>query len=165
MHNAAYYIEQLGLLPHPEGGYYKEVHRATEQIAQQALPSRYDGDRSMVTSIYFMLTNDSPSHFHRIKSDEIWYFHAGGPIRLHQLDAHGRHHATIIGSNLAQGQVLQCCIEAGNWFAAECVAPAEFGLVSCMVAPGFDFKDFELATTQSLIANYPAHASLIQKFT
>lgn len=165
MQSAAHYIQQLGLVAHPEGGFYKEVYRSREALAQAALPARYGGNRAMATSIYFMLTAEAPSRFHRIKSDEIWYFHAGGPIRLHQLDAQGRHHESLIGLDLAQGQVLQCCIEAGNWFAAECVAPAEFSLVSCMVAPGFDFNDFELATTESLVADYPAHAALIQKFT
>ena len=69
-------IEKLALLPHPEGGYYKETYRSSETI---------DGEQALMTSILFLLTSDSPSHFHRIQSDEHWYFHEGSPLTVHVI--------------------------------------------------------------------------------
>lgn len=82
----AYLTEKLQLQEHPEGGYFKEVYRSNEQIPKNALPDRFAGERSFGTSIYFMLTSDSFSAFHKINQDEIWHFYEGSTIELHMLN-------------------------------------------------------------------------------
>jgi uncharacterized protein len=161
---AAFLIHSLGLLPHPEGGYYKEVYRSAESIQADALPLRYGGSRHFGTSIYFMLTSAAPSRFHRIKSDELWYFHTGGSLSLHILHQ-GAYRQTRIGSDVRAEEVFQVVIPAGAWFAAESDPEPGFSLVSCAVMPGFDFADFELAETLKLAAVYPEHQALIKRLS
>jgi predicted cupin superfamily sugar epimerase len=161
------YIRHLGLLAHPEGGYYKEVFRSEETLSPEQLPARFGGARQVITSIYFLIKPDFPSHFHRIKSDEIWYFHDGNGLIIHVLHPDGAYEKLALGRDLPSGQRLQACVPAGSWFAAECasnLAP-QFSLVSCAVAPGFDFADFELAERLPLQSHYPKHHDLIQRFT
>jgi predicted cupin superfamily sugar epimerase len=104
------WIEALQLLPHPEGGYHREMLRSADRI------NLADGrGRVCYTSIYFLLTHENPSRFHRLKSDEVWYFHTA------------------------------------------------FALASCMVAPGFEFENFELAGQAELLAAHPRHHALIRR--
>ena len=84
-------IRALGLQPHPEGGWYRETYRATESIATGGLPERYAGPRSHATAIYFLLTSDTFSALHRLKSDEQWHFYGGSPLSLHLIHADGRY--------------------------------------------------------------------------
>jgi len=158
-------VEVLGLQPHPEGGYYKEVYRSKGDISQGCLDGQFEGARNYSTSIYFMLTSDTFSAFHRIKQDEIWHFYQGSPIRLHTISPAGLHQEHTIGSDILNGQQPQMVVPAGYWFAAEVVEKDAFALVGCTVSPGFDFRDFELADQDSLIDEFPEHAELIGEFT
>lgn len=133
--------EQLDLRPHPEGGWYRETYRATQTIN----PEGCAGERATATAIYFLLQPGEESAWHVVKSDELWFFHAGGPLTL-RLGGDGPSpgEATEITLGIGAGQAPQVLIPAGVWQAA---APAsdEFVLVSCVVSPGFDFADFRLA--------------------
>ena len=79
---AAEWIESLRLLPHSEGGFYRETHRAQDVLAGEHLPARFGGARACSTAIYFLLPGNQVSVFHRIKSDEIWHFYAGSTLTL-----------------------------------------------------------------------------------
>lgn len=149
-------IEQLDLLPHPEGGFYKEVYRSAEHI--------HEKNRDLLTSIYFLLTSDHVSKFHRIKSDEIWYFHAGSPLHVHTLSAQG-HQIHIIGNQLHLNQNPQFTVSGNTIFGSSIAEEDAFSLVSCAVAPGFDFRDFELFDFQDLIKLYPAEQEIISRLT
>ena len=144
--------------PHPEGGYYKEVFRSKEGISQKSLPDRFAGDRSFLTSIYFLLEKGLFSAFHRIQSDALWYFHKGDDLFVHVILPDGTYQCIELGKD----KDLQCAVPAGAWFASE--TRGEFSLVSCAVAPGFDFEDFELANKNELISIYPQHQPLIEQF-
>ncbi|PXB00040.1 cupin [Nostoc sp. 3335mG] len=122
-------IERLGLAPHPEGGYYRETLRAADGP---------DG-RSRMTAILFLLEAGERSHWHRVDADELWLWQAGAPLAL---AIEGQPPVTL-GGNVARGQQLQALVPAGCWQSAE--ANAGWTLVSCIVAPGFDFDGFELA--------------------
>jgi len=165
--DAHYYVEALALLPHPEGGFYKEVFRSDLTVTKDALPKAFTGDRQMSTSIYFMLTSEKPSHFHKIRSDETWFFHDGATIDLHIIHPQGRYEKIRIGSELSSGDVYQYTVSRECWFAAEILPndTADFALISCTVAPGFDFDDFELADGDQLCAQFPQHDILIKKLT
>ena len=164
--NATDYIRALHLQPHPEGGYYRETYRSSEIIPAAALADRYQNSpRSISTAIYFMLTSESFSAFHRLQSDELWHFHAGDPISVHIIHRDGRHENVLVGVDVDCGQQLHVVFPAGSWFAARVESPGGFGLVGCTVAPGFDFADFELARRAELINLFPMHAELITSFT
>jgi predicted cupin superfamily sugar epimerase len=100
------------------------------------------GERSLSTSIYFLLTADRPSAMHRIKSDEIWYFHDGDALDIMLIDLSGNHSVVRLGKNLDNHEALQFVVPAGFWFGAK--TTGLFSLVGCQVSPGFDFRDFEL---------------------
>ena len=160
-----YYIEKLGLLKHPEGGWFKEVYRSDEMIKKEHLPERFSGERNHSTSIYFMLTSDTFSAFHRIKSDELWHFYDGSPVTIYIIDAAGKYSEIVLGRNQESGEVFQCVIPMGVWFGAKVNKPDSFSLVGCTVAPGFHFDDFELAERDVMIKAYPEHIEIIEKLT
>lgn len=138
--NADYYIEHLNMQVHPEGGFYSETHRSE---ARFTFPG-FDGERSICTSIFFLLKKGQQSSLHRIKSDEIWYFHDGGVLEVIEIDENGKEIITPIGKNIHLGETPQHVVKAHRWFGARLRPDAEFCLVGCQVSPGFDFRDFEL---------------------
>lgn len=145
-------IESLDLVAHPEGGYYRETYRSEE----------IKGKRNLITSIYFLLTSEQISHLHRIKSDEIWYYHGGSPLIVHILDAFG-HHEHIVGNDLEKGYFPQFLVPKNTIFGSTVLEKNSFSLVSCVVSPGFDFADFELFKKDELLQAYPMHKEIIEK--
>lgn len=159
MFNQADYVRRLGLQPHPEGGWYKETYHSDDRYF--ALES--GGQRYRYTSILFLLTADNPSHFHRLNHDELWFYHAGDSVTVHCIAPDGQTQAVRLGLDLDHGEVPQFRVPAGTIFASEVTQPAGFGLVSCVVAPGFDYQDFELLTQADLTAKYPDQTALIAR--
>ena len=164
MQPAEYWIDHLNLQPHPEGGFYKETYRAREEISVGGLPSRFRGPRSISTAIYFLLRAQDRSLFHRIKSDELWHFHAGDTLNIYLLS-----HVGLIthklGTHMEQGDALQITIPANHWFGATVGESGSYTLSSCTVAPGFDFQDFEVADQMKLLQGFPAHKEIITRLT
>lgn len=157
-------INHYNLLPHPEGGFFRQTYAAAEQISKEALPERFEGSRSYSTAIYFLLPHGSFSAFHRIKSDEVWHFYEGCLINIHVIHPNGEYECLKLGSNLNNGESYQLVVPANAWFASEPNGePASFALVGCTVAPGFDFSDFELAEAAVLINQFPLHQQLISR--
>ncbi len=156
-------IRSLGLVRHPEGGYFREVFRSPIPIPPTLLPSErcYPEKRSLATVIHFLLPRGDVSHFHRLRSDEIWFHHRGSPVRIHALPTGEDSSVKMVLDGLDQPHHL---IPAGTWFAAEVEpGPEPFALCSCLVAPGFDFSDFELAEAENLSGAYPEHSALIKR--
>lgn len=144
---AAYWIKTLDLNSHPEGGYYREVYRAAQRV--QSLP--HGASKSAVTSIYYLLASPDFSAWHRVHADETWYFHDGCDLNLYCLHSNQQLETRRIGLDAL---CLQTTIGAHTWFAAEPAKAQGFSLVSCAVAPGFEFSDFELAQRSALLANF-----------
>jgi predicted cupin superfamily sugar epimerase len=163
MSEAEAWIRRLDLAPHPEGGCYREIYRSPERIPREGLPARFPGDRTLATSIYFLLSQGQISRFHRLRSDEIWHLYEGGPAVLHVLEPGAGHRRLILGREVEGGQAYQHVLRAGWWFGAELVPPAAFVLAGCTLAPGFEFEDFELGKRRNLIAAFPAHADIIDR--
>src|SRR6202171_1443531 len=107
---ANYWIDKLGLIAHPEGGYYRETYRASLSIAREALPPQFTGPRLVSTAIYFLLEGANFSAFHRLRSDELWHFYAGGPIVVHVINEDGHYSELLIGDNPDENQVLQAVV-------------------------------------------------------
>lgn len=127
-------IRQLGLEPHPEGGWFREVYR---HVAP-------DGGRGLVTSIYYLLKAGERSHWHRVTdAEEIWHFHAGAPLRLRVAAPEGAAEAQFLGMDLLAGEFPQATVPTGWWQSAE--TTGAWTLVGCAVAPAFDFAGFEMA--------------------
>lgn len=158
-------IQSLGLLPHPEGGYYRETYRADESIAQAALPARFTGDRSHGTAIYYLLNAGDRSKLHRIKSDEIWHFYEGGALLIIAISPAGVLTVTRLGRDFVASEVPQHVVPAGHWFGALPAEGSPYALTGCTVSPGFDFADFELADRAAMLAAFPQHRAWIERLT
>jgi len=155
------YINKYNLQQHPEGGWYKETYKSEELIPVNCLPERFEGERSLSTAIYFLLEQGNFSAFHRIKSDECWHFYAGGPLLIYFITFDGKMEVVRLGDNPDNNEVFQHVVPANCWFASIPAKDTHFSFVGCTVTPGFDFRDFELAYSSSLINQYPQHADLI----
>ena len=125
-------IEGLELLPHPEGGWFRETWRGPDA-----------GGRPVATSIYYLLEARGSSRWHRIDADEIWSWHAGSPLELSISVDGGEVDRSILGIELERGERPQLVVRAGVWQSARSLG--DWTLVGCAVAPGFSFEGFELA--------------------
>lgn len=152
------------MLAHPEGGWYKETYRAKGVIPKASLPG-FRGDRSYSTAIYFLLTNENFSAFHRIKSDEMWHFYDGDGLVIHEIQPTGMYVQHQLGLNIHEVQEPQLVVKGGSWFASEVVKGGSWCFVGCTVAPGFCFEDFEMATRMPLCEQFPEHEPLIARLT
>lgn len=149
-----YWVKKLDLLPHPEGGYYRETYRSECAVKTER------GMRAASTAIYFLLGSHNFSAFHRIQSDELWHFHAGDTVEIFEIMNTGE----LVVHQLGR-ENFQCTIKARNWFASKPKNPNTYSLVSCTVAPGFEFDDFEIAKREELMNVYPQHNEIIQELT
>ncbi len=152
-------VQILGLLAHPEGGFYKETYRSS-----CAMETAQNSIRNVSTAIYFLLENDNISLFHRIQSDELWFFHQGEPLEIVFIKEDVLN-SIILGNSFESGEVPQATIPANTWFASSVKQRKGYSLVSCTVAPGFDFADFELASRENLLQEFPHLKEVIEKFT
>ena len=125
-------IRRLSLKPHPEGGHFRETFRD---------PRTIDG-RAASTAIYFLLARGERSHWHRIDAAETWHWYAGAPLAL-TIAADGARRTLELGPDLAAGAEPQAVVPARAWQMAETLG--DWTLCGCTVAPGFDFRSFELA--------------------
>jgi hypothetical protein len=163
MIHAQQLVQHYAMLPHPEGGFYKEAYRSEEYVAQKALPERFNGNRSFSTAIYFLLEQGNFSAFHRIKSDECWHFYAGETLLVYVLYPNGKLLITRLGNNLLNGETFQFVVPANCWFASEPAPNSNFSFVGCTVSPGFDFADFELANEDELSKQFPEYSNTIKR--
>jgi predicted cupin superfamily sugar epimerase len=162
---AKYYIQNLKLNPHPEGGYYNEFYRSDEKLAADNLPSRYNSERSFGTIIYYLLEENQKSRFHMLKSDEAWHHIDGCTVLIHCISEDGEYSKIKVGKDLAEGELPQVLIPKNTWFAAELMDKSEFTLVGCTVFPGFEFDDFTLADKKNILNQFPQHKRIIDLFT
>jgi predicted cupin superfamily sugar epimerase len=126
-------IRELGLEPHPEGGWFRETFR--DEATQQG--------RSVGTAIYYLLEAGQRSHWHRVDAAEVWHYYAGAPLLLRIADDDGHISQASLGADIIGGERPQAVIPAGRWQSAE--SRGAWTLVGCTVAPGFEFDGFELA--------------------
>ncbi|MEM8829597.1 MAG: cupin domain-containing protein [Cyanobacteria bacterium P01_G01_bin.19] len=144
-------IQHLGLVEHVEGGYFTETYRSELEVDTD----RIDKKRSILTSIYYMLTSDRPiDHFHRNQSDILHYFQRGSAITYLILSQAGELSKVKLGLDFARGEVAQLLVPGGYWKAAV-LEQGEFGLLGESVAPGFDYRDMEIATPEYFQASFP----------
>jgi predicted cupin superfamily sugar epimerase len=148
--NAQEWIIELGLEPHPEGGWFRRTY-TSELLVNETRPA--------MTSIYYLLEGGDFSALHRLTLDEQWHFYVGAPLTLHVLNPAGEYTQTRLGP----AGPFQTTVPAGHFFGA--TVESDYALVGCTVAPGFDYADFEMPSRQSLLQNYPRHMALIHRLT
>jgi predicted cupin superfamily sugar epimerase len=159
-------IRRLGLQPHPkEGGFFRETYRAEDVWPASVLPARYGGDRRASTAIYYLLTPTTFSALHRLRSDEVFHFYLGSPVRMLQLWPDGTGRTVVLGPDLAAGHALQVVVPRGVWQGSLLEPGGDFALLGCTVAPGFEYADYESGRQAELVAQYPAFADLIGRLT
>lgn len=156
-------IDHLGLQRHPEGGWYAETWRSEQRVTveRNAAPTT----RAAATSIYYLLERDDFSAFHRIASDELWLWQGGGGIDVHVLAPDAEPYTLLLGAPGTPGRVAQAVVPAGAWFAAAPADGAAYALCACVVAPGFEFAEFELAEREALLEAWPGCSELVEAFT
>ena len=150
--NTAYQsiIEKFQLKPHPEGGYYRQLYGNDET------------GKKDISTIYYMLTGNNKSAFHRLHGvTEIWYYHAGEPLDIYVIDIDGN----LTVHNLSHEGEMQVVILPEQWFAAEIPSKEGFCLVGCAVAPAFSFENFELGHKDTLVEQFPQYDKLFERLT
>ncbi|WPK27539.1 hypothetical protein PUMCH_004931 [Australozyma saopauloensis] len=152
------YVSILDLLPHPDGGYFKETGRSS-----QVTKSATGLDVPLFTNIHFLLVEKHPSFYHQIKSDEVWYYHDGQTLTVHCIFPNGDYKEVKLGRDVKNGEVLQFEVPSGVIFASS--VEKEWALVSCMVSPGFDFREFRSFSRAELLEKFPEHEESINKLT
>jgi uncharacterized protein len=134
-------------------------------VARAHLPSRFRGDRSFSTAIYFLLDGADFSALHRIQQDEVWHHYDGSSVTIEVISAAGNHSAFLLGRSLGGGERPQTVIKGGCLFGAFLNKPHSYALVGCTVAPGFDFDDFTTPGRKELLEQYPQHRQIIERLT
>jgi hypothetical protein len=158
-------VERFELEPHPEGGYFREVYRASMQLDHPGIPDREACQRPAATLIYFLLSGDDFSALHRVRhSDEVWHLYAGGPLEITVIDERGRLGVRELTTDLGVGEPTTM-IPAGSWQSARLAPGAAWALGGCSVAPGFDYRDFEMPAAGELLALFPEHEATIRQLT
>lgn len=164
---AAEIIEFLGLIPLPEeGGYYRETYRSGDAgIPTNAYGSLVNSKRLASTAIYYLVTPESFSALHRVKSDEIFHFYSGDPVEMIQITPEGQLKRILIGNNLASGELPQVLVPKGVWQGTRLVTGGKWSLMGTTVAPGFEFEDFEAGPRAEILKLFPQHREDIIRFT
>lgn len=132
-------VTSLGLTPHPEGGWFREIHRSAASVQSAR------GPRAAVTTIHYLLEAEQLSRWHVVESDEIWHFEAGSPLELLAYNPGTRALQRHVLGALEQEREPVAVIPAGVWQAARSLGA--HSLVGCTVGPGFDFQDFRFVST------------------
>jgi predicted cupin superfamily sugar epimerase len=154
-------IDMLGLKPHPEGGFFREIFRSEQLVT----PADGRGSRAAITTIYFLLTRETFSRWHRVRSDEVWHLYEGGPLEVLEAELETRILTRHCLARVGDGdQAPVCTIPAGRWQAAH--ATSDYALVGCTVGPGFEYADFEMLAADSVRAEalkdaWPEWASML----
>jgi predicted cupin superfamily sugar epimerase len=167
MPSAQEIIEKLDLVPLPEeGGYYRETYRSEgEKLPAKTFGIDAESKRSISTAIYYLVSAESFSAIHRIKSDEVFHYYAGDPVEMIQFDDQGNLSRFILGNDILGGETPQVVVPKGVWQALRLVEGGQWALLGTTVAPGFEFEDFEVGTREKMTELFPHLSNDIQRFT
>lgn len=157
-------IEKLGLIPlQGEGGYYIETYRSKETVPASHLPEGYDSERAFSTAIYYLLTPDNISTMHAIPTEEIYHFYLGDPVTMLLLFPDGKSEVITLGQDILNGHLLQFTVPGNTWMGSFLNEGGSYALMGTTVSPGFDFRDYQSADKNDLLAKYPNRRGLIEK--
>ena len=155
MKSAEYYINNLNMEKHIEGGYFKESFVSQDEVNK---------DKKLWSSIYFLLETGEVSNFHRLKSDELWYYHDGEALTIYMITPEGELITKKLGKNIEKGEAPQVLVEKGCIFGSA-MNNDGYALVGCMVSPAFQYDEFELFKRDDFLELYPNYKDIIIKLT
>ncbi|WP_066894426.1 cupin domain-containing protein [Clostridium nigeriense] len=155
MKSAEYYIKNLEMEKHIEGGYFKESFVSVDEVRS---------DKKLWSSIYFLLETGEVSNFHRLQSDELWYYHDGEALTIYMISPEGELITSQLGNNIENGERPQVLVPKGYIFGSA-MNNDGYALVGCMVSPAFEYDEFELFDREYLLNLYPQHKETIIKLT
>ncbi len=162
MMTAEQIIEMFGMKPlQGEGGYYVETYRSEESHGLAG----YSGKRNFSSAILYLLTPDTFSRLHRLRSDEVWHFYLGDPATMLQLHPDGSDELITLGHDIQAGRQVQTVVPAGTWQGCFLNEGGKFALMGTTAAPAFDFADFQPADRNELLKKYPVPKNLILRLT
>ena len=158
-------IEHLKLEPHVEGGYFRRIYASRRTLAaNEVVKEETKLSRPVFTSIYYMLTADSPiGCLHRNRSDIVHYFLAGSPLEYTLLLPDGGFQRYTMGPHIDKGHRLSLVVAGGVWKATE-LKCGEYGLVAEAVSPGFVYEDMEIADRSVIESRYPQHFQCLTRY-
>ncbi len=162
MKDANYWIEKLGMIPHPEGGYYYSSYTSEQSMFRHDIAGVSSSERKLWSSIYLMLTEDDFTAFHRVRSEEVWYYHYGSSVKIYMISPEGELTTAVLGLDIENGEKMQVRVPKSHIMAAERTSE-ECSMIGIMVSPGFDFDDIKIYDCDELIQLYPAYEELINR--
>ena len=157
------YLDQLNMMPHPEGGFYRRNWQSQltgdlkDPTGKLVFPDRLAG-----SSILYLLPKTMVCRWHRVQCDEMWHHYLGTPLKMYLLSIKGLE-TIILGADVPAGQLPQIAIPRQIWFAAELLAPEGFAFCGCTLWPAFSYTDFEMAESGALADEFPAQRELIER--
>lgn len=156
-------IKIFALKPLPdEGGFYTETYRAKEKIND--LPAGYEGARNFSTAILYLITPQSFSKLHRVKSDEIFHFYLGDAVEMLKIADGGKTETIVLGTDLLKNQKPQVVVPKNVWQGTRLIEGGKFALLGCTVSPGFEFSDYQHGDRKLLIKQFPHLKQIIEKY-
>lgn len=153
-------IEKYDLEPHVEGGYFKEDFKS-EIILPNEVTKK--GKRSLITSCYYLIPQGERSIFHKLTSDEIWNFHVGGPVDVYEINDKGNLTITTLGPDIHLGQSIKHFVKKGTWFGVLPHPGTDYAFFTAIVAPGFEFDDWEKGDPKFLKNLCPEASKIIER--
>lgn len=164
MKDSNYWIEKLGMIHHPEGGYYFSSFKSEQTMFRHDIAGVASSERKLWSSIYLLLTEEDYLAFHRVRSEEVWYFHHGSSVKIYMISPEGELFVETLGLDIASGEKLQVRIPKNYVMAAERVENS-YSIFGIMVSPGFDFDDIKLYDRDELVGLFPVHKELIERLS
>ena len=156
----SYIIKKLKLIPlEPEGGFFNQIYKSKLKVKTQF------GKRHSLTSIFYLIDSKNKSHFHKLKSDEIYHFYFGDTAELFLINKNGKINKIKLGQNLKNGEFIQYVVPANTWQALRVQKNGKYSLLGTTMSPGFDEKDFILANSNELLKLCPKESKLIKEMT
>lgn len=159
-------INYYQLTPHVEGGFYHRTYRSEIIVPKSSLPERFNNDKSLSSTILYLVPKSIKSKFHKLKSDEIWHFYMGNSFTLIELYDNGEMKKIKMGNQALDGFTVQHVVNHGCCFGGyvNLDGPFSFSLLGCTIFPGFDEQDFELTKKEALLKQFPQHSEAILSF-
>jgi hypothetical protein len=162
MKDSNYWIEKLGMIPHPEGGYYHSSYKSSQTMFRHDIAGVSSSERNLWSSIYLLLTEEDFTSFHRVRSEEVWYYHHGSSVKIYMISPEGDLTTAKLGLDLDQNEKMQVLIPKNYIIAAERIEDTH-AMIGIMVSPGFDFDDIKIYDKDELTNLFPMHEEIISR--
>jgi hypothetical protein len=164
--DSKFIIQKLNLEPlENEGGYFYQTYRSSQIIKKEFLANDYSHDKFLKTAIYYLLTNNTKSRLHRLKTDEIYHFYSGDPVLMLLIYPNGKLKKIILGNRLDKNEIPQFTVPAHTLQGSMLLPQGRYALMGTTMSPGFDFSDYEEPDKIELLKKFPMEKELITKLT